>query len=259
VVQNPQPTPTRGGSSEQGSGPPVPGTGSEDEGEEPDLTPPPLLPVGPPPVSNPGSAGGAAPRPTRTPQAPQAPQPPTHTSGPPTATVVKVKTTPKPKPGVVVLPNGVVYGERKPNLANRIVRIASPNIKLDTSAYEVYAKNGAWEVADYAAGHHYNSKNPGEGGNIVLAGHNNWRGEVFRYLEFLKPGDLIKIWTLDGKEYHYTVKEVKKLQEAGASMAQRLKNANVMDPTPTEQLTLITCWPYTTYTHRLIVIATPSP
>ena len=159
----------------------------------------------------------------------------------------------------MVLPNGVIYGERKPNLPNRIVRIASPNIKLDTSVYEVYSPKGVWEVADYAAGHNYNSKNPGEGGNIVMAGHNNWHGEVFRYLVDLKPGDTIKLWTLEGKEYHYTVQSVNKVLEAGASYAQRLKNAQVMDPTPNEQLTLITCWPYTTFTHRVIIVAKPSP
>jgi sortase A len=52
---------------------------------------------------------------------------------------------------------------------------------------------------------------------------------------------------------------VNKVLEAGASYAQRLKNAQVMDPTPNEQLTLITCWPYTTFTHRVIIVAKPSP
>jgi sortase A len=158
-----------------------------------------------------------------------------------------------------LLPNGVRYGDHKPNLPDRIVRISSPNIKLDTSVYEVYInrKQNVWEVADYAAGHNFNSPNPGEGGNIILSGHNNWRGEVFRYLEFLKPGDTIQVWTLEGKEYDYKVTDIRKLKEAGVSMAQRLKNAEVMNPTDHEQLTLITCWPYTTYTHRLIVTALP--
>jgi sortase A len=173
------------------------------------------------------------------------------------------KATPTPAPPRAqdpsLLPNGVRYGDPRPNLADRIVRIASPDIKLDTSAYEVYLdkKSNTWQVADYAAGHNYNSANPGEGGNIVLSGHNNWRGEVFRYLEFLKPGNTIKLWTLEGKEYDYRVTDIQKLQEAGASMDQRLKNAQVMNPTDHEQLTLITCWPYTTYTHRLIVTALP--
>jgi sortase A len=158
---------------------------------------------------------------------------------------------------VQILPNGVRYGERKPNLPNRIVRITSPNIRLDTTVYEVYSPKGTWEVADFAGGHHYNTPNPGEGGNIVVAGHNNWRGEVFRNLEYLVPGNDIWVYTLDGKEHKYRVEEVKKLKEAGATKAQRLENGKVMAPTPHEQLTLITCWPYVTYTHRLIVIAKP--
>lgn len=160
-----------------------------------------------------------------------------------------------PKPDL--LPNGARYGERKPNIPSRIVRIASDDIQLDTPVYEVYAPKGIWEVADYAGGHHYDSMNPGGGGNIVVSGHNNWRGEVFRYLEFLKLGNTINVWTLDGKKYTYKVRELKKLKETGVSMAQRLENAKVMDPTSSEQLTLITCWPYKTFTHRLIVIADP--
>lgn len=171
--------------------------------------------------------------------------------------------TPTPRPTRAarrdpnILPNGVRYGERTPNLPGRIVRIASPNVKLDTPVYEVYIQKDKWEVADYAGGHHYNSMNPGEGGNIVVSGHNNWRGEVFRYLEFINIGDEINVWTLEGKKYTYRVEELKKLKEKGESYDQRLKNAQVMNPTPYEQLTLITCWPYTTFTHRLIVIARP--
>jgi sortase A len=187
---------------------------------------------------------------------------PTNTPAAPIATVAaqmpqSTATPKKPPPDAATLPNGVRYGDHKPNLLERIVRIASANIRLDAPVYEVYAKNNQWEVANYAAGHHYNSKNPGEGGNIVLSGHNNWRGEVFRYLENFKAGDEIDLWTLEGKQYKYRVEKVEKLKEAGASLSQRLSNGQVMDATPNEQLTLITCWPYTTFTHRLIVTAKP--
>ena len=197
--------------------------------------------------------------------APEAPPPPTETPEPPApapATPTAVSSVGKaprgtPTPDPNMLPNGVRYGERRPNLPSRIVRIASPDVKLDAKVYEVYAVKGAWEVAEYAAGHHFNTNNPGEGGNIVLSGHNNWKGEVFRYLEFLKVGDLIQVWTLDGKEHRYRVADTKKLKETGVPMAQRIENGKVMLPTDHEQLTLITCWPYTTYTHRLVVIALP--
>ncbi len=213
--------------------------------------PPTLVPAQQSPVLpdvGPGTGGGARAVPTSL------------TNGRPVAPKATAKPSTAKPADPNILPNGVRYGDPKPNLPDRIVRIASPNIKLDTTVNEVYIdrKANAWEVADYAAGHNYNSANPGEGGNIVLAGHNNWRGEVFRYLEFLKPGDTIQLWTLSGKEYDYRVTDIQKLLETGVSMAQHIKNAQVMNPTDHEQLTLITCWPYTTYTHRLIVTALPA-
>ena len=258
VQQAATPTAVAADDGDPGESPIVPDTGSDGPDPVSGLTPPHLLPGVPTEAAASGAARGASSGAPNKPTAQPTPALSNSTPTLPPPTVVSVKATPKPKPGQIILPNGVVYGDRKPNLPNRIVRISSPNIRLDTPAYEVYAPKGSWEVADYAAGHHYNSKNPGEGGNIVVAGHNNWRGEVFRYLVDLKPGDLIKVWTLDGKEYRYTVESVSKLLEKGASKAQRIENGKVMDPTPSEQLTLITCWPYTTYTHRLIVVAKPA-
>ncbi|MDQ5823940.1 MAG: sortase [Chloroflexota bacterium] len=188
---------------------------------------------------------------------------PTSTAAPRRDTSAAVPATVAPRPvapkpaGTPILPTGARYGDHNPNVPGRIVRVAAPSIKMDTDVYEVYGINGKWEVADYAAGHHYNSRNPGDGGNIVLSGHNNWRGEVFRDLEHLKPGDEIRVWTQAGKQYVYKVRKIDKLKEVGVSYAQRLKNAQVLNDTSQEQLTLITCWPYTTFTHRLIVIADP--
>jgi sortase A len=235
----PTPAPTQAASTQE----PDTNPADVDIADPPTPLPPTATPIPPTdtPVPVPPTAVAAAPEPT---------QPPA-----PKATATPKKAT---QPAVPVLPNGVKYGERKPNLPNRIVRIQSPDIKLDTGVYEVYAtKKGEWEVADYAGGHHYNSKNPGEGGNIVLSGHNNWRGEVFRYLEHLQPGHTINVWTLDGKQYTYSVEEVNKVPEKGVSYAQRLENGKVMQQTEEEQLTLITCWPYTTFTHRIIVVAKP--
>jgi len=41
-------------------------------------------------------------------------------------------------------------------------------------------------------------------------------------------------------------------------MEERRENAKWIAPTDYERLTLVSCWPYTTYTHRLIVIAAPA-
>ena len=45
-----------------------------------------------------------------------------------------------------------------------------------------------WDVAAYAAGWHKNSSLPGTGGNVVMSGHNNILGAVFREFDQLKKG-----------------------------------------------------------------------
>ena len=81
-------------------------------------------------------------------------------------------------------------------------RLVVPSIKLDTPVVELgwsTKKDAAgavfseWDVADYAAGWHKNSSLPEEPGNIVLSGHNNIRGAVFRELDQLKRGDELSL------------------------------------------------------------------
>lgn len=113
-----------------------------------------------------------------------------------------------------------------------------------------------WEVASYAAGWHRDSSYPGNGGNVVLSGHNNTAGEVFRYLMDLDAGAEIDLY-VDDKVYPYTVEKKMLLEEAGMAAEVRRQNAQWIAPTNDERLTLVTCWPYSTYTHRLIVTALP--
>ncbi len=152
------------------------------------------------------------------------------------------------------------YGTQKPGLlaapatATRIVSMA---LRVDTHIVPTYVDSGAWQVADYAAGWLYGTAQPGQLGNSVFAGHNNWHGEVFRYLEFGKIGDEFTIYTSDGAAHSYRVSELYKVPESGLSRTEQLAYAKYTDPTPDERVTLITCWPYHTYTHRLIVIGKP--
>ncbi|MBN1994125.1 MAG: sortase [Anaerolineae bacterium] len=116
-----------------------------------------------------------------------------------------------------------------------------------------------WDVPDQEAAWHRNSALPGEGGNVVISGHNNsMGGRVFADLEKLEPGDEIILWTSQGDSFVYQVDEKRLVRALGASQeAQEFLQA-VMEPTSYEQLTLITCWPNWTNTHRLIIIANPS-
>ncbi len=114
-----------------------------------------------------------------------------------------------------------------------------------------------WDVADYAVGHHDSSADPGEGGNIVLAGHDDWHGEVFRDLHNVKKGDEIVVITADGETHRYRVSDILLPRIVGLSINEQIEIGKLIEPTAGERLTLVTCWPYGVDDHRLIVIAQP--
>lgn len=113
-----------------------------------------------------------------------------------------------------------------------------------------------WQVADFAIGHHSGSVNPGQIGNVVLSGHVDYKGAVFKELHNVKKGDEVVMHTEKG-QYLYVVTDLKIVLEEGASQEEKERNARFMNPTPDATLTMITCWPYGIDTHRLIVIAKP--
>ena len=143
-------------------------------------------------------------------------------------------------------------------------RIAAPTIGLDSKVIEVGWKTikqgnqwfSEWDTADYAVGFHKLSARPGASGNTVFSGHNNIRGEVFRDLVDLNIGDPISVWA-DGREYKYLVTDKFIVREVGASLEQRMANAQWIAATDDERITLVSCWPYWTNTHRVVVVARP--
>jgi LPXTG-site transpeptidase (sortase) family protein len=143
-------------------------------------------------------------------------------------------------------------------------RIVIPSINLNAPVvpigWHVEEQNGqtvsVWDVPDSAAGWHKTSAYPGNAGNVVLNGHHNIRGEVFRYLIDLEPGARVLLYAGD-TAYHYSVAEKRILKERGEPPEVRYQNAQWIAPTTDERLTLVTCWPYTSNTHRLIIVARP--
>jgi sortase A len=85
----------------------------------------------------------------------------------------------------------------------------------------------------------------GQVGNMVLAGHNDTYGEVFRYLDQLKPGDLVIIFS-STRKYTYVVEEWTLVEP---------DQVDVMAPTNYERVTLISCYPYLVDNQRIIVVA----
>ena len=174
-----------------------------------------------------------------------------------------LKTTSIPIPAPTVMPTLPAVPTSIP--ANRPPdRIAAPTIGLDSKVVEVAWKTvkqgnqwfSEWETADYAVGYHKLSALPGHVGNTVFSGHNNIKGEVFRNLVDLNIGDPISIWA-DDREYKYLVTDKFIVREVGASLEQRVANARWIAATEDERITLVSCWPYWTNTHRVVVVARP--
>lgn len=140
-------------------------------------------------------------------------------------------------------------------------RIVAPAIELDAPVvpvgWEINAQGvSRWQTAGNAAGWHINSAYPGQPGNVVISGHNNTQGEVFRDLTRFKPGDEIILYA-ESQAYLYRVQEWFIVPEHDATPEQQQQNARWAAPTRDERLTLISCWPFRTNTHRIIVIARP--
>jgi sortase A len=114
-----------------------------------------------------------------------------------------------------------------------------------------------WDVpARRAAGWLKTSAPAGQKGNTVLDGHHNIEGEVFKRLVDLKPKDVIELHS-GINVYLYGVTEKHILPDRDQPMQVRIANARWIGPTDDERLTLVTCWPYTNNTHRVIIVARP--
>ncbi len=142
-------------------------------------------------------------------------------------------------------------------------RLVLPAIEIDIPVVELGWSStqnqegqvfSEWDVAEYAAGWHKNSARLGEGGNVVMSGHNNILGSVFRELDQLKRGDQITVWA-DSQSFTYQIDQVMIVPEKYASSAQQKDNTKWIGPFDDNRLTLVSCWPRDDNTHRIIVVA----
>lgn len=162
-------------------------------------------------------------------------------SGP--APVVAPTPTPvivQPKPAI---PGGPLVADNTSSIVAR--RLVIPRLGIDSPVKEVTVDLGTWQVADFAVGHHLGTANPGQVGNMVLAGHRDIRGSVFLRLNEMRVGDEFSVFT-DNSVYRYLVIN---LSEVAPTQIE------VMSPTPDATATLITCTPVGLATRRLIIKA----
>jgi sortase A len=98
---------------------------------------------------------------------------------------------------------------------------------------------------------------PGSPGNAVMSGHNASRGSgVFRNLHKVKLDDTITV-TVNGRNEDYVVTQRVILPQLYLSQKRRAESAAWLGFFGDERLTLITCYPWYTNTHWLIVVAHP--
>lgn len=88
------------------------------------------------------------------------------------------------------------------------------------------------ENLNYVVAKYRNSPNFGESGNVILAGHNNMKGSIFRSLHKLKIGTIVEIQS-DNKIYKYKITEREIVEPNNPSLlSQDLSK---------KEITLITC------------------
>jgi LPXTG-site transpeptidase (sortase) family protein len=98
----------------------------------------------------------------------------------------------------------------------------------------------------YAVTHFRYSAPLGARGNYVIYGHDDIEGQIFRYLDQLRPGDRVYL--------HHGVHEY--VYQVTGSQVVVPTQVSVLNPTSWASLTMISCTPYWVDTHRIVVRAT---
>jgi sortase A len=124
---------------------------------------------------------------------------------------------------------------------DQAVRIQIPSISVDAPVVQ----GDGWEQLKKGVGQYIGSTPPGRDGNLVLSAHNDVYGEIFRYLDRLVPGDQIIVYTQQ-RQFVYVVDRTVLVEPTAVE---------VMAPTASPTVTLISCYPYLVNDQRIVVFA----
>lgn len=119
------------------------------------------------------------------------------------------------------------------------VRIQIPAIKVDAPI----VMGDGWEQLKKGVGQHVGSPNPGEGGNLIFSAHNDIYGELFRDLDRLQPGDVVKVFT-NQVTYEFVVYQTQIVEPTFVEVLRQTNESIV---------TLISCYPYGVNNQRIVV------
>jgi len=144
-------------------------------------------------------------------------------------------------------------------------RVVIPALRVDTSIIPVSPRQvdllgetyQQWQAPNSGKlGWHESSAKLGQTGNTVINGHSSGYGDTFRDLETLENGDIIQVHSGDIR-YTYVVSNTLILKERWEPVEVRIENARWISQSDDERLTLISCWPSGSNTHRVVVVAAP--
>lgn len=121
------------------------------------------------------------------------------------------------------------------------IRLQIPAIGVDAPVVQ----GDGWDQLKKGVGQHIGSANPGQVGNVVLSGHDDVFGEIFRDLINLQPGDQVILYTAQ-HQYIYVV--------TGSQIVEPTQ-VEVMAATGDPTVTLISCYPYLIDNKRIVVSA----
>jgi LPXTG-site transpeptidase (sortase) family protein len=123
----------------------------------------------------------------------------------------------------------------------------SPEINLDEVTWDSPAAQVGWAVSSDLPG--------SKGGNVILFGHNNIDSSVFMRLAELQPGDEIILNTGE-YEWHYQVSQVN-IYPVSSKIEDSRVYLEYFKSSRVPRLTLVSCWPPVSNTHRVFVVAFP--
>ena len=121
------------------------------------------------------------------------------------------------------------------------IQLQIPTIQVDAPI----VLGDGWEQLKKGVGQHIGSSNPGQDGNLVLSAHNDVFGQIFRYLDQLKRGDEVIVYTAQ-RAYVYVVTGTLIVEPTAVE---------VMAASSDATLTLISCYPYLVDNQRIVVRA----
>lgn len=146
----------------------------------------------------------------------------------------------KKQPLVAQIENNVSDPEKIPKEDTLVI----PSMNLQQKIYE-----GGEETLNKGIWHMPNNGSPTNGGNTVLSGHRFTYGgpAVLYHMDKVKKGDKIVIFWKQ-KKYEYKVSDILVVEPT---------RVEIQEPTEEPMLTIYTCTPLVTASHRLVIQAKP--